>query len=67
MKHWAYGGMFAPPTMLSALKRSLKLTGHFFDRKAWPWFIYGGGSLGAVKGKGTIYLLQLVLGRPNPK
>ena len=49
MKHWAYGGMYAPPTMMIALKRSLLLAGEFFDSKGWKWTLIGGGALGALK------------------
>ena len=44
-RHWAYGGMFAPPTMMIALKRSLMLAGNFFDTKGWAWALSAGGNL----------------------
>ena len=46
--------MFAPPTMMSALKRSLKLAGDYFDEKGWLWTQTGGGILGGVKNRGFL-------------
>ena len=42
-------GMYAPPTMMIALKRSMKLAGDFFDEKGWWYAVEAGASLGAVK------------------
>ena len=47
-------GMYAPPTMMFALRRSLKLAGDYFDEKGWPWTQFGGGTLGAIKNRGFI-------------
>jgi len=54
MEHWAYGGMYAPPTMMFALKRALKISGDFFDEKGWTWGLAGGAALGAVKLRGLL-------------
>ena len=54
MRHWAYGGMFAVPTIQIALKRSLALSGDYFDSKGWPWTLVGGGALGFLKTRGFL-------------
>ena len=54
IQHWAYGGMFSPPTMRMALKRSMLLAGDFFDSKNWQWAIIGGGALGGLKTRGFL-------------
>ena len=41
--------MYAPPTMMIALKRSMKVAGDFFDEKGWWYAVEAGASLGAVK------------------
>ena len=46
--------MFAPPTMMSALKRSLKLAGDYFDEKGWLWTQQWAGILGGVKNRGFL-------------
>merc|ERR1712196_406047 len=55
MGHWAYNGMYAPPTMMIALKRAMVVAGDYFNTKtSWVWYVIGGGSLGGVKCRGFL-------------